>query len=81
MFKYDPYPLLAALEAEARASEKPAPETKAALPRQPNNVVEIPRLDRNPPRLSVGGRPMTETGRIVSWDEWRNRPARPIGLR
>lgn len=25
-----------------------------------------------PKRLSVGGRPMTQTGRIVSWEEWRN---------
>lgn len=24
-----------------------------------------------PPRLSVGGRPMTATGRIMSLDEWR----------
>ena len=27
---------------------------------------EIPK----PPRFSVGGRPMTTTGQIMSWDEW-----------
>jgi len=27
---------------------------------------EIPK----PPRFSVGGRPMTATGQIMSWDEW-----------
>jgi len=34
--------------------------------------VGVEEKDKPPPRWSVGGRPMTKTGRIVSLAEWRN---------